>query len=81
MRAYRQTALRAALLSSCLLTPVGAWAQSSDQAATVVDEIIVTGRRAADRAAIESKRNSDNQVDAIRADDVGRLPARRFCRQ
>jgi len=74
MRAYRQTALKAALLSSCLLTPVGAWAQTSNQAATVVDEIVVTGRRAADRAAIESKRNSDNQVDAIRADDVGRLP-------
>jgi TonB-dependent receptor len=37
-------------------------------------EIVVTGRRAADRAALESKRESDSQVDQVRADDVGRLP-------
>lgn len=74
MRAYRGTVFKAALLSTCLLTPVAAWAQSADQSATIVDEVVVTGRRAADRAALENKRRSDNQVDAVRADDVGRLP-------
>lgn len=73
MRAYRRTAFKAALLSTCLLTPATTWAQTTGPV-TTVDEIVVTGRRAADRAAIESKRQSDNQVDAIRADDVGRLP-------
>ena len=29
---------------------------------------------AADRAALETKRNTDTQVDEVRADDVGRLP-------
>lgn len=36
--------------------------------------IVVTGRRAADRLAIETKRLSDSQVDSVRGDDVGRLP-------
>jgi len=39
-----------------------------------LDTVMVTGRRAADRQAIDDKRNADNQVDALRADDVGRLP-------
>lgn len=73
MRAYRRPAFRALLLSTCLLAPTLAWAQSSTQESTVED-IVVTGRRAADRAAIDNKRNADGQVDQIRADDVGRLP-------
>lgn len=73
MRAYRRPAFRALLLSTCLLAPTLAWAQSSTQESTVED-IVVTGRRAADRAAIDSKRNADGQVDQVRADDVGRLP-------
>ncbi len=73
MRTRGKLALRAMLLSTCLLTPVAAWAQDAGQA-TEVEEIVVTGRRAADRAAIDSKRASDSQVDQVRADDVGRLP-------
>ena len=38
------------------------------------DDIVVTGRRAADRAALENKRLADGQIDQVRADDVGRLP-------
>ena len=78
MRAYRRTALRAMLLSTCLLTPAllsPAIAHAQDAGdATEIDEVVVTGRRAADRAALENKRNSDSQVDQIQADDVGRLP-------
>ncbi len=57
-------------MSTCLLAPTAVAAQD----AVTVDEIVVTGRRAADRAALESKRDSDSQVDQVRADDVGRLP-------
>ena len=71
MRAYRRNALAALLLTSCLVAPAIAVAQSNE---ATVEDIIVTGRRAADRAAIENKRNTDNQVDQVRADDVGRLP-------
>ena len=75
MSNYRRSVFKAALLTTCLLTPAASWAQSTDSAqATEVDAIVVTGRRAADRAALENKRRADNQVDAIRADDVGRLP-------
>ena len=69
MSDFRCAALRALLLSSCLFVPMSAFAQVN-----VEDELVVTGRRAADRAALENKRESDNQVDQIRADDVGRLP-------
>lgn len=41
---------------------------------TELDTVQVTGRRAADRKAVEDKRDADNQVDVVRADDVGRLP-------
>ena len=71
----RRTSLKALLLSTCLLTPVAAWAQDSGQEQTTeVEDVVVTGRRAADRAALDNKRNSDQQVDQVRADDVGRLP-------
>ncbi|AMU88857.1 hypothetical protein ATM17_07350 [Sphingopyxis macrogoltabida] len=60
------------MLTTCLAVPVaGAWAQDT---AGDDDTIVVSGRRAADRAALETKRNTDTQVDEVRADDVGRLP-------
>lgn len=66
---------QALLVTTCLVVPVtGAWAQDSSDAAGQDDTIVVSGRRAADRAALETKRNTDTQVDEVRADDVGRLP-------
>ena len=81
-------ALRGLLFTSVLFTAETALArQASDQpVATEQGEvqaepekpgqthIIVTGRRAADRAALENKRISDGQIDQVQADDVGRLP-------
>jgi len=64
---------RALMLTTCLAVPAtGAWAQEAE--AGQDSTIVVSGRRAADRAALESKRDSDSQVDQVRADDVGRLP-------
>lgn len=37
-------------------------------------DIVITGRRAAERAAVELKRNSDQVSESIVADDVGKLP-------
>lgn len=45
-----------------------------EAAAQSGETIVVEGRRAADRAALENKRNTDSQIDQVRADDVGRLP-------
>jgi iron complex outermembrane receptor protein len=41
---------------------------------TAVSEIVVTGIRESLQRAIEIKRQSDDQVDAISADDIGKLP-------
>ncbi|HVF18563.1 MAG TPA: TonB-dependent receptor [Steroidobacteraceae bacterium] len=39
-----------------------------------VEEVVVTGQREAQRAAIEVKRDSLQVVDAVSADDIGKLP-------
>ncbi|HRN61143.1 MAG TPA: TonB-dependent receptor, partial [Luteimonas sp.] len=68
------------VLCQCVALPSIALAQDAAPQSppasdpTEFDTIVVTGRRAADRLAIDDKRNADNQVDAIRADDVGHLP-------
>jgi TonB-dependent receptor len=87
MSENRRTFVKAALLSSAFMLPAPLAAQTvsgvSDapevtnadvEAQIPPNEIVVTGRRAADRAALENKKNSDAQVDQVRADDVGRLP-------
>lgn len=80
MRTLRRSALfRALLASQCALVPGLAFAQQAEPPeprleAVDLDGVTVTGRRAADRQAIDDKRYSDSQVDTIRADDVGRLP-------
>ncbi len=68
------------------MTPATAQTQGADNpappagtvqdAATAADdgEIIVTGLRASLRRATDIKRNADNIVDSIVADDIGKLP-------
>lgn len=60
-------ALIGALLSSTALV-APAFAQD-----TAVDELVVTGQRLSQQRAIETKRDSVGVVDAISADDIGRL--------
>lgn len=85
MADHRRTFFKAVLLATCVPIPATAWAQESGSVNNAVQSpadpgldpegaILVTGRRAADRAALESKRASDAQVDQVRSDDVGRLP-------
>ncbi len=79
--------IRAALLaaaSTIAVMPVSAWAQTepaAPQQETVplddpesTDEIVVTGIRASQARAIEVKRNADSVVEAISAQDIGKLP-------
>lgn len=80
MRKIRRNALTAFILSNLAVMAGQVAAQDSGQTesgkegVTQLDTIQVSGRRAADRAAIDDKRFADAQVDAIRSDDVGRLP-------
>jgi TonB-dependent receptor len=48
--------------------------QNANPPATTKGEIVVTGRRAAMRAADERKRRSDTIIDSVVADEAGKLP-------
>lgn len=68
------------LTTTALMIACPAFAQSADPgqdtagAATEVDEIIVTGIRASLQNALSQKRNADNLVEVIEAEDIGKLP-------
>lgn len=55
-------------------TPKPTHPASQDQAYGAEAEIVVTGFRAALQSAQELKRNSDSIVDAVVAEDIGKLP-------
>lgn len=72
MRIHKRPMLAALLASSALVAP--AYAQTADQETTDVGEIIVTGIRASQAQSINIKRNETALVDAISAEDIGKLP-------
>lgn len=49
-------------------------AASAAQAQQAVDNVVVTGIRAAIESAISTKKNADGIVEAISAEDIGKLP-------
>ncbi|HEV2363519.1 MAG TPA: TonB-dependent receptor [Caulobacteraceae bacterium] len=57
-----------------LAAAVPAQAQQQPAAPTSVSEIVVTGIRASLQRAIQIKRQSVDQVDAISSEDIGKLP-------
>lgn len=79
----RRAAVRLFLSTSLIASAQGAWAQTASQDAAGTAEageaesgsdILVTGIRRANAAAIESKRNATNIVDVVSATDVRALP-------
>ena len=81
MRKIHKNALSLIILSTLASAPMYALAQDAasqpapaSKEVTELESVVVTGRRAADRLAIDDKRYADGQVDSIRSDDVGRLP-------
>ena len=73
--------ITALLASTAIAIAVPAFAQDADggQAQTgaatdQVDEIVVTGIRASLQNALSQKRNADNLVEVIEAEDIGKLP-------
>lgn len=72
MRIHKRPMLAALLASSALVAP--AYAQTASQDTTDVGEIIVTGIRASQAKSIDIKRNETALVDAISAEDIGKLP-------
>ncbi|KAK0331301.1 hypothetical protein LTR94_029486, partial [Friedmanniomyces endolithicus] len=84
MRLHKRPMIAALLASSAFIAPA-AFAQEAapapaqqpigpGQEPTDVDEIVVTGIRASQVQAISVKRNETAIVDAISAEDIGKLP-------
>jgi len=51
-------------------------AQAQDKDVTAVEEVVVTGQRAAIKSAQDIKKNALEIIDGISADDIGKLPDR-----
>ena len=72
----RKSALAFAI--GCAISGSGAYAQDTSNTeienAILEEEVIVTGVRASQAKSIDIKRQSDNMVDSIVAEDIGKLP-------
>lgn len=62
--------LLASSISSCLLASVFVQAQDNQ----LLEEVIVTGVYASQQSAVNTKRDATSVVDAISAEDIGKLP-------
>jgi len=67
-RTFRKTLL-ASSISSCLFASMAVQAQEG-----TVEEVIVTGVYASQQNAVNTKREAVSAVDAISAEDIGKLP-------
>ncbi|HEY1132209.1 MAG TPA: TonB-dependent receptor [Roseateles sp.] len=89
MNHYRRTAVSLAAAQAALLCSGLAFAQTAPAPASAasapdakpqqtqkIESVVVTGRRAALESAQRIKQNSDEIVDSIVADDIGKLPDR-----
>lgn len=65
--------IRLALLPTLALSATPALAQDADEA-NVLEEVVVTGMRASLQDALATKRNADQIMDAISAEDIGKFP-------
>ncbi|MFK7829604.1 MAG: TonB-dependent receptor [Congregibacter sp.] len=60
-------------LALAVAVPTAAQLDSSDRG-NVLEEVIVVGIQASLRGALEQKRNSNNLIEVIQAEDIGKLP-------
>jgi iron complex outermembrane receptor protein len=71
MSAYKQAALAVAIST---IVSGAAFAQESGDSVKPLEEVVVLGIRSSLEQAQDIKRNSDNVVDAIVSDDIGKFP-------
>jgi TonB-dependent receptor len=76
MTHFKKTAIAVAAAQFALLASVPAWAQTADAETPGTAVVVVKGQRAALDSAQTLKRNADEIVDSIVADDIGKLPDR-----
>jgi iron complex outermembrane receptor protein len=75
MRQFKKTAIAVGVAQIAFMSS-GAMAQDAANAAPGTAVVVVTGQRAALQSAQKIKQNSDEIVDSIVADDIGKLPDR-----
>ncbi|MFS2028313.1 TonB-dependent receptor [Massilia sp. GER05] len=76
MYQFKKTAIAVAVTHVALLAGGMAAAQTGPGAPTASNVVVVTGQRAALDSAQALKRDADEMVDSIVADDIGKLPDR-----
>jgi outer membrane cobalamin receptor len=76
MSKLQKTAIAAAVAQVVLLHTGSAWAQTADTASAAPAVVVVSGQRAALQSAQKLKQDSDEVVDSIVAEDIGKLPDR-----
>ncbi|MFG6486148.1 TonB-dependent receptor [Roseateles sp. BYS78W] len=77
MRHFKQTTLSLAAAQALMVLAMPAMAQSTDAPkAQQLETVVVSGQRAALQSAQKIKQNSDEIVDSVVADDIGKLPDR-----
>lgn len=76
MNKLQKTAIAAAVAQIAALHAAPAWAQTTDSPAPGTSVVVVSGQRAALQSAQKLKQDSDEVVDSIVAEDIGKLPDR-----
>lgn len=69
----RISKMKTLCIAMAMATPAFAQDATNDEA-PVVEEVLVTGFRAAQAAALDNKRDSANAVESIIAEDIGKMP-------
>ena len=65
---------RLTLVPVILMASGALYAQTTDEEAEIMEEVVVTGMRASLQDALATKRNADQIMDAISAEDIGKFP-------
>lgn len=76
MNKLQKTAIAAAVAQVVVLHTSPAWAQTADAELAKGQVVVVSGQRAALQSAQKLKQESDEVVDSIVAEDIGKLPDR-----
>ena len=73
--AFTSASWRALLLAApAALAVSAAQAETPDEAATAVDQVVVIGQRLSSANAIAAQKNADGVINVISADNLGKLP-------
>ncbi len=72
---YLRHALLAGTVSALAVLAGPVFAQDADEPIATVDDVVVTGIRAALQQSLQTKRNANAIIDVITAEDVGKFPS------